>query len=334
MTSLGSIRWILLALLGLAVAAGVSVAASQLVSQRIGLAAEPVSAGKELAPPKHESGNAPQGGGDASGRPRPAGPRSPVTTTTTTTTSTVPSSDADDHHDSPGAVASTSPRRALRAARQGASRLTIRHVRALARKFSLDLTLAWGAPFGPFRTLAQTTAREEISVRNMRTLIAVGAAGLGLGALGGYAANSTGGQGTTTTAADLKPKVHTKVIHHTKHVKPKHPVDAIGPPKNAGAPAPSATPAAAAPPPTSAPPVSTASSGSTTGTATAAPVTTGTSGSSSSTSSGSGVPVSSGTSGSTSSGSGSSGGPTTHTSGGGGSTGGGGRTDDAHKRRR
>ena len=55
MTSLGSIRWILLALLGLAVAAGVSVAASQLVSQRIGLAAEPVSAGKELAPPKHDS---------------------------------------------------------------------------------------------------------------------------------------------------------------------------------------------------------------------------------------------------------------------------------------
>ncbi len=56
MTSLGSIRWILLALLGLAVAAGVSVAASQLVSQRIGLAAEPVSAGKDLAPPKHDSG--------------------------------------------------------------------------------------------------------------------------------------------------------------------------------------------------------------------------------------------------------------------------------------
>ena len=60
MTSLGSIRWILLALLGLAVAAGVSVAASQLVSQRIGLAAQPPSAGKDLAPPKHDSG---QGGG-------------------------------------------------------------------------------------------------------------------------------------------------------------------------------------------------------------------------------------------------------------------------------
>ena len=100
-------------------------------------------------------------------------------------------------------------------------------------------------------------------MRNMRTLIAVGAAGLGLGALGGYAANSTGGQGTTTTAADLKPKVHTKVIHHTKHVKPKHPVDAIGPPKNAGAPARAQRRLRPPPPPASAPPVSTASSGST-----------------------------------------------------------------------
>jgi hypothetical protein len=91
MTSLGSIRWILLALLGLAVAAGVSVAASQLVSQRIGLAAEPPSAGKDLAPPKHDAG---QGGGDA-GRQTPTNRTTdPVTTTTTTTTtlSTAPSS--------------------------------------------------------------------------------------------------------------------------------------------------------------------------------------------------------------------------------------------------
>ena len=89
MTSLGSIRWILLALLGLAVAAGVSVAASQLVSQRIGLAAEPVSAGKDLAPPRHDSG---QGGGDASRHTSTSRTTAPVTTTTTTTTSTVPSS--------------------------------------------------------------------------------------------------------------------------------------------------------------------------------------------------------------------------------------------------
>lgn len=89
MTSLGSIRWILLALVGLAVAAGVSVAASQLVSQRIGLAAEPVSAGKDLAPPKHDSAH---GGGDASRHTSTSTTTARSTTTTTTTLSTVPSS--------------------------------------------------------------------------------------------------------------------------------------------------------------------------------------------------------------------------------------------------
>ena len=49
------LAWTLLALLGLAVAAGISVAASHLVSQRIGSASEPLSAGKELAPPQPES---------------------------------------------------------------------------------------------------------------------------------------------------------------------------------------------------------------------------------------------------------------------------------------
>lgn len=83
MTSFGSIRWVLLALAGLVVAAAVSVAASQLVSQRIGLAAAPVSAGKELAP-QHDSGNAGQGGGDAQAH------RRTTTTTTTTTTATAP----------------------------------------------------------------------------------------------------------------------------------------------------------------------------------------------------------------------------------------------------
>jgi len=83
MTSFGSIRWVLLALAGLVVAAAVSVAASQLVSQRIGLAAAPVSAGKELAP-QHDSGNAHKGGGEAQAHPRT------TTTTTTTTTATAP----------------------------------------------------------------------------------------------------------------------------------------------------------------------------------------------------------------------------------------------------
>jgi hypothetical protein len=57
------VRWTLLALLGLAVAAAVSVAASHLVSKRIGLASEPLSAGKELAPP-----NGSENGGGAPGR--------------------------------------------------------------------------------------------------------------------------------------------------------------------------------------------------------------------------------------------------------------------------
>lgn len=61
MTGLGSIRWVALALVGLAVAAGVSFAAGQVLSERIGLAAEPVSAGRDLAPPSGERASV-QGG--------------------------------------------------------------------------------------------------------------------------------------------------------------------------------------------------------------------------------------------------------------------------------
>jgi hypothetical protein len=43
--------WIAVGLTGLVLAAGVSYAATQLSSQRIGLSAEPPSAGEELAPP-------------------------------------------------------------------------------------------------------------------------------------------------------------------------------------------------------------------------------------------------------------------------------------------
>jgi len=45
------IRWAALAILGLLIAAGVSVAASSLASQQIGLASEPLNAGDALAPP-------------------------------------------------------------------------------------------------------------------------------------------------------------------------------------------------------------------------------------------------------------------------------------------
>jgi len=45
-----TVRWIVLALLGLLIAASVSIAASSLVSQQIGLDSEPISAGDALAP--------------------------------------------------------------------------------------------------------------------------------------------------------------------------------------------------------------------------------------------------------------------------------------------
>ncbi|MBS1869394.1 MAG: hypothetical protein JSS99_06990 [Actinobacteria bacterium] len=47
------LAWIAVGLLGLALAAGVTYAATQLSSQRIGLSAEPPSAGEELAPAAH-----------------------------------------------------------------------------------------------------------------------------------------------------------------------------------------------------------------------------------------------------------------------------------------
>jgi hypothetical protein len=46
------LAWIAVGLLGLALAAGVTYAATQLSSQRIGLSAEPPSAGEELASPR------------------------------------------------------------------------------------------------------------------------------------------------------------------------------------------------------------------------------------------------------------------------------------------
>jgi hypothetical protein len=92
------LRWTLLALLGLAVAAAVSVAASHLVSKRIGLASEPLSAGKELAPPPKHA----EGGGGAQGRPHEsdgaqgpsAAPASPTTTTVAPVTPSPPTGSA------------------------------------------------------------------------------------------------------------------------------------------------------------------------------------------------------------------------------------------------
>lgn len=50
------LAWVAVGLIGLALAAGVTYAATQLSSQRIGLSAEPPSAGEELAPPHAAAG--------------------------------------------------------------------------------------------------------------------------------------------------------------------------------------------------------------------------------------------------------------------------------------
>ena len=50
------LAWIAVGLVGLALAAGVTYAATQLSSQRIGLSAEPPSAGEELASPHARRG--------------------------------------------------------------------------------------------------------------------------------------------------------------------------------------------------------------------------------------------------------------------------------------
>lgn len=44
------VAWIVVAVLGLALAAGLTLAASQLSSQQIGISGEPLSAGNELVP--------------------------------------------------------------------------------------------------------------------------------------------------------------------------------------------------------------------------------------------------------------------------------------------
>jgi hypothetical protein len=100
MNFLGSIRWIALALVGLAVAAGVSLAASQLVSERIGLAAEPVSAGKNLAPghDDHHAGTGdarhPRNRGGGTSTSPPSKTTTPAPSTTVPAPSTSPSTTA------------------------------------------------------------------------------------------------------------------------------------------------------------------------------------------------------------------------------------------------
>lgn len=57
-------KWVLLALLGLAIAIGVAIAAANLTSQQIGIASESVSAGDALAPALSVPGERPAHGHD------------------------------------------------------------------------------------------------------------------------------------------------------------------------------------------------------------------------------------------------------------------------------
>lgn len=88
--------WTALALLGLALAAGVTLAASELSSQKIGLQSEPLDAGRDLAPPNGgEEGRAPQ---------------QPPTTTTTESDRTGDGDDATSGGSSTGSEPSTEPK--------------------------------------------------------------------------------------------------------------------------------------------------------------------------------------------------------------------------------
>jgi len=79
-------KWVLLALVGLAIAIGVAVAAANLTSQQIGIASESVSAGDALAPALHVPGEEkPQGEGRDHG-----GPEKPTTTPAEPPTTTTP----------------------------------------------------------------------------------------------------------------------------------------------------------------------------------------------------------------------------------------------------
>jgi len=119
MSSRATIKWVGLALVGLLVAAGVAIAASNLASRQIGLASEPISAGDALAPATnpnrgHRSQSPGHGPGDRT-TPTPAAttrepqppaptpaPEQEATTPTTPagepTTRTSPSNSASDDH--------------------------------------------------------------------------------------------------------------------------------------------------------------------------------------------------------------------------------------------
>jgi hypothetical protein len=107
MTLPATLKWIGLALLGVAIAAAIAVAASNLASRQIGLASEPISAGDALAPaakPKASQGSKHAGGPQAPPTSSPTAPElEPAPEATTPPTETqppreAPSQEGDDSH--------------------------------------------------------------------------------------------------------------------------------------------------------------------------------------------------------------------------------------------
>jgi hypothetical protein len=96
-----SLKWIALALLGLAVAAAVAIAASNLVSRQIGLASEPISAGRALAPAASSNrGQGSSSSGRSGDHSVPTVPTTTPETTTPATTPTAPTTTDDRSHSS------------------------------------------------------------------------------------------------------------------------------------------------------------------------------------------------------------------------------------------
>jgi len=86
-------KWVLLALLGLAIAIGVAFAAANLASRQIGIASESVSAGDALAPALR----VPAGDGGSQGEPPPETTTTPEQTTTTEEPPPEETTESDDH---------------------------------------------------------------------------------------------------------------------------------------------------------------------------------------------------------------------------------------------
>lgn len=94
----GGVRWAGLALLGIVIAAAISIAASRLASQQIGLASEPISAGDALAPAqqKHPVAAAQEHGSKGHGNAGHRNPPPSVPTQPTTPVTPVPNPPAEE----------------------------------------------------------------------------------------------------------------------------------------------------------------------------------------------------------------------------------------------